>query len=192
MKKNNKKKELKLLTKTNKQKANVKWVLTVIILAFTISVVFSLVSDITLSKTSLFVSILILLLFIIVGILFDIIGVSVTSSDEAPFHSMASRKIKGSKTAIYLIKNASKVSSICCDVIGDICGIISGAAGVSIVSYLINITHISPIVISLIVTGIVASLTIGGKALSKSFAINNSNLILNRFAKVLSFFKKEK
>ena len=35
------------------------------------------------------------LLFIILGIIFDIIGVAVTSGDEVAFHSMSARKVKG-------------------------------------------------------------------------------------------------
>ena len=182
----------KNLLKKEKQKANIKWVITIIVLAFCISILFSLISEYTLSKTGLIPSIIILLVFIFIGVIFDIIGVAVTSADDAPFHSMASNKIKSAKTAIYLKKNASKVSSICCDVVGDICGIISGSAGVFIASILINNTNINPIVITLLITGIISSLTIGGKAISKSYAINNSNFILNIFSKIIYVFSKEK
>ena len=45
------------------------------------------------------------------------------------YHAMSSKKIKGAKKAVSFKKNADKVSSFCNDVIGDICGIISGSAG---------------------------------------------------------------
>ena len=62
------------------------------------------------------------LFFIFLGILFDIIGVAVTSSDDKIFHSMSARKVRGAKVAVKFHKNAEKVSSFCCDVVGDICG----------------------------------------------------------------------
>ena len=124
------------------------------------------------------------------GIIFDIIGVSATCADIEVFHAMASKKIRGGKVGVKLIKNASKVASICCDVIGDICGIISGSAGVTIVALIIKLSNINPIIISLIVTAMISSLTIGGKALGKNVAINKSNEVITIVAKILSIFSK--
>ena len=42
-----------------------------------------------------------------------------------------------------LLKNTDKVSSVCCDVIGDVCGIVSGTSGVAIVSLIIKLTDIN-------------------------------------------------
>ena len=64
---------------------------------------------------------LILLLFILLGIMFDIIGVAVTAANPKPFNSMAAHRVKGAKEALYLIRNAEKVASFCNDVVGDIC-----------------------------------------------------------------------
>ena len=186
------KKSIKNLLKREKQKGDIRWIVLIVILAFCISVLFSLISEYTLSKTGLILSLVILLVFIFIGVLFDVIGVAVTSADDAPFHSMASRKIESARTAIFLKRNASKVSSICCDVVGDICGIISGSAGIFIAAIIINNTSIDPIIVTLLITGIISSLTIGGKALSKSYAINNSNFILNIFSKVIHIFIKQK
>ena len=125
------------------------------------------------------------------GILFDIIGVSVTTADEAVFHSMNSRKVYGADTAVMFKKNAEKVSSFCCDVIGDICGIVSGASGTTIALILITKCNFNPLLTSLTISAIIASLTIGGKAIGKSFAINKSSIILYEFAKFISpFYKK--
>ena len=104
---------------------------------------------------------------------------------------MASRKVKGAKTSVMLKKNADKVSSFCCDVIGDVCGVVSGSASVIIASSISSIVNINSFIVVLIVTAIVSSLTIGGKAIGKSFAINKSNIILYEFAKFISIFKKE-
>lgn len=176
--------------KKSKEKINYKWIFTIVILAFSISILFSFVSEIALSNANLIVGLLILILFIIIGIIFDMIGVAVTTADEAPFHSMGAQKINGARMAILLKKNADRVSSFCNDVVGDICGIISGSAGVAITASIVKATDTNTFIVGLVVTGVVASLTIGGKALCKSFAINNSDAILYKFAKVLSLFKK--
>ena len=103
---------------------------------------------------------------------------------------MASRKVKGAKIAIKLKQNADKVSSFCNDVFGDICGVISGSIGVIISSSLSKVISINSLYISLLVTAVIASITIGAKALCKSFAINKSNIILYKFSKFINIFYK--
>ena len=173
-----------------KNKVNYKWVITVTIIAFTLSIIFSALSDTLLKNATIIFSIFILVFFIILGVIFDIIGVAVTAADEKPFHSMSTRKMKIGLIATKLKKNADKVSSFCNDVIGDICGIISGTVGATIALSISNTTNIPIFICSLITTSIVASLTIGGKATFKSVAINQSNEILFNFAKIIETFKK--
>ena len=173
-----------------KRKANIRWSVTLMVVAAIISVVLSFISEIAMKDVNLLVGTIIILVFIGIGILFDTIGVAVTSADEAPFHAMSAKKVKGSRMAVKLKKNSDRVSSFCCDVIGDICGIISGAASVAVAARMNSVFSISPLASSLIVTGLVAALTIGGKSLEKSVAINNGNKILYEFAKILSIFKK--
>ena len=110
---------------------------------------------------------------------------TLTGADEKVFHSMNSRQVKGSKVAVLFKKNAEKVSSFCCDVIGDICGIISGASASAVSISLATSFGWNLLVVSLTVAAIVASLTIG-----KSVAINKSDVILYEFAKFISFFYK--
>ena len=132
-------------------------------------------------------SIIILFVFILLGVLFDVIGVAVTAADEKPFHSMSTRKMKVGIVAVKLKKNAEKVSSMCNDVIGDVCGILSGSAGAMIAANLSSkITTFIPI--TLIITGIVAALTIGGKAFCKGVAISKSNIILYRVSSFIGIF----
>ena len=176
--------------KIKKEKVNVKWIITILITAFSISFCLSFIANSTIPNLSLIWGILITLLFILIGIIFDIIGVAVTSADEAVFHSMNSRKVKGAKVAVKFKKNADKVSSFCCDVIGDICGVISGAAGTTIAATLISNYHFNVLLVGLLITAIISSLTIGGKAIGKSFAINKSDIILYEFAKFVSNFYK--
>ena len=145
----------------------------------------------TIPNLSLWLGVIITLLFIFLGILFDIIGVSVTTADEAVFHSMNSRKVKGASVAVKFKKNAEKVSSFCCDVIGDICGIVSGAAGTTITAILEEKFNYNLLFTGLMIAAVIASLTIGGKAIGKSFAINKSNIILYEFAKFISSFYRK-
>lgn len=197
MKKCTEKEELKNLIvqtrrkeKIKKEHVNVKWIIKIVIMAFTISFALSFVSEMTIPKLSVGFGIIITLIFIFIGILFDIIGVAVTTADEKVFHSMNARKVSGSKVAVIFKKNADKVSSFCCDVIGDICGIISGAAGTTIALGLAKAFEIELLIVSLIVAAIIAALTIGGKAMGKSFAMNKSDIILYEFAKIVSIFYK--
>ena len=176
--------------KKKKELVDLKWIITIIIISFLLSVGLSFVSEITIKKATLLISILITLLFIFLGILFDIIGVAVTASDEAIFHSMSSRKVKGARVAVKFKKNADKVSSFCCDVVGDICGVISGASGITITLLLVNNYSFNSLLAALVVTGVISSITIGGKALGKSLAINKSNIILYEFSKFVSIFYK--
>ena len=177
---------------SKKKKNNTKWLLTITILAFIISFTFSLISEMLLSKVNLIIGIIILILFIAIGIIFDMVGVAVTSGRESPLNAMSSKKIQGAKKAVSFKKNADKVSSFCNDVIGDICGIISGSAGVTITATISEIYKLDIFWVGLIITAIIASLTIGGKALCKSIAMKNSYQIVYITAKIISIFEKKK
>ena len=118
---------------------------------------------------------------------------SATSCDLAPLLAMASKKVPGSKKAIGLVKNAEKVSNICCDVIGDICGIISGACTVAIVAKLIVDNSTLNYWMSIVISSLVGAITVGGKSFFKTVAMKNSKEILLLVARVISIFsKKEK
>ena len=178
--------------KKDKAKPDFKWILTIMVLSFVISLVFSLASEVALPNVPVIVGIIIVILFIFLGIVFDMIGVAVTSADEKPFHSMNARKVPGADVAVKFKKNADKVSSFCNDVIGDICGIVSGSAGAMIALSIADALDTNKFIVSLLVTAFIASLTISGKAMGKSYAINKSNLILYKFSKSVSYFYKPK
>ena len=118
------------------------------------------------------------------------VGVSVTASKESTFNSMAAQKVKGAQMAVKLKKNADKVSSFCNDVVGDICGIVSGATGTAISIKISSLTNWNILIVMIIVMGIISTLTISGKAMVKGIAIKKSDNILFKFAKVLSLFTK--
>ena len=152
------------------------------------------------ASSGMVVAFLILLAIILLGIVFDIVGVAVTSADEKPFHSMAARKVKGAQEAIVLLRNAEKVGSICNDVIGDICGVISGSAAATIAAQVLsNFTFSWPRIVSLVLSSLVAGLTVGGKAIGKRFAICSCTRIVHVVGIVIwwlrrapRLFKKDK
>ena len=195
MKKNRILEKLKAETKKkeskHKQLVDKKWVLIIIITSYIISIILSLLSELLVPNFSLFLGVVVTIFFIGLGILFDIIGVSVTTADSKIFHSMNSRKVRGAAIAVLFKKNSDKVSSFCCDVIGDICGVVSGISAVAIALLIAGKYNVNVLLTSLIVTGIISALTIGGKAMGKSFAINKSDIILYEFSKFVSYFYKE-
>lgn len=173
-------------------KKNTNWILTITFLAFFITIFFSLGAQILLKDVNIFLGIIIILVFIIIGVIFDVIGVAVQSSDTVPFHAMASKKVKSAKTAKKMLENSAKVSSFCNDVIGDICNIISGSAVTVVAATIAMKLNLDDTIPTLLVTSLVASITIGGKAIGKGFALNNSEYIISQVTKVMHFFKKGK
>ena len=178
----------------------IRWVVTIFLVTIFISGAISYVSDRIMEASSITVAFLILLAIVVVGIIFDIIGVAVTSADEKPFHSMAARKVPGSMEAIRLLRNAERVSSICNDVVGDICGVVSGSASATIAAQVLSKLEFSwPQMITLLMSALVAGLTVGGKAIGKTVAIQSCTAIVSGVGRILYFlshisdvFKKKK
>ena len=168
----------------------ISWLITVCALSFCLSIVMSLTSESLIPKINIFFGIIVILIFIFISIIFDMIGVALTAQDETPFHSMASKKVKGSKHSVKLLKNSDKLASICNDVVGDVCGVVSGSAGVLVASSIATKCNLNSSFVVLITTAIIASLTITGKAYGKTIAIKNSESITFRVGKILNFFKK--
>ena len=167
-----------------------RWALTAFLMAVALSALLTLVSESMLDGAGMAVALLILLLFIGLGIVFDIIGVAVTAADPRPFHSMAAHKEKGAKEALMLLRNAARVSSVCNDVVGDICGIVSGATSAVIVTQLQKGLNVQSVLISVGVTAVVSGMTIGGKALSKPFAMKQSKRVVYLVGRVLHVFHR--
>jgi hypothetical protein len=170
------------------KKDNTRWTIIITIVSFFLSATLQFASSATLEDVNNLVALAVVLIIIIIGIVFDIIGIAVTAADETPFHAMASRKYYGARQAISLIRNANKVSSFCNDVVGDICGVISGAASALIVFRVSqHSTAIDATLVSLALSGMVASLTVGGKAMGKTFAIQSSNYIVYKISVIIQF-----
>ena len=130
---------------------------------------------------------IIIIIVIAIGILFDMIGVAVLTANEANLHAKASKKLKGAKEAVTLLKNSTQVSSICNDVIGDICGIVSGGLATVFTLSLVNKFGLSNTITTIILTAIVSSLTVGFKAVFKEVGTKNSDNIVFAVGKVKHF-----
>ena len=168
------------------RKKNIRWVITVFVMTILISGTISLISDEVMANSSILVAFCILLSIIFLGILFDIVGMAVATADEKPFHSMAARKVPGAQEAIRLLRNAERVSSICNDVVGDICGVVSGSASATIAALVLSSADVSwPRGISLLMSALVAGLTVGGKAIGKSVAVKSCTQIVYMVGRVI-------
>ena len=179
--------------KREKEKRGRRWVITVILITFVISSLLQMIQAGLMSKVNLAMAFVILIAFVLIGIIFDIIGVAVTSAIETPFHSLSSQKIRGAKEAVRLIRSADRVGSFCNDVIGDIVGIISGSATTAIVVMLISSgVNLNNFTLTVVITAVVAAITIGGKAAGKRVAIKNSNNIVFFVGKIISFIAPAK
>ncbi|MTI48190.1 MAG: hypothetical protein FH761_10135 [Firmicutes bacterium] len=168
------------------EKYNLKWVILITLWTFLLAICVSLISESLMRNLEYIAAFLVLIFIISFGVFFDTIGIAVAASNEKPFHSMASNKVAEAKYAIRLIRNAGPVSNFCNDVIGDISGIISGAAGTMIVYKLIDeFGFIDGAIISIVMSAFVASLTVGGKALGKEIAMDKCDSIIFYVAKVV-------
>jgi len=172
---------------SSKRNTNTRWIVSILLTTFFLSAGLTFLSAEALAGAGYLVAFLVLAFFILIGILFDVLGVAVTSASEAPFHSMASHKERGGAEAIRLLKNAEKVASICNDVVGDISGIVSGSSAAIIVTRLSTDLSLDNVILQLLISGLVAGITIGGKALGKTFAINKSTKIVHFAARLISY-----
>ena len=178
--------------KSKKDSGRARWAVQVCCISVVLSGALSFASGEVLEGAGLALAFAVLAAFIVLGIVFDIIGVAVTAADEKPFHSMAAHRTPGAKEALGLIRQASKVSSFCNDVVGDICGIISGSTAAVIVVRLQSAFSLRSALISLAVTALVSGLTIGGKAMGKAFAIDKSTAVLQLVGRALHLFSGKK
>lgn len=152
------------------------------------ALVFNLVSQTLLTMVGLVPAFLLLLVVVAIGIFFDLIGTAAAAAEETPFHAMAAARVPGAKTAVWLVRNAHKVTTVCNDLIGDISGTLSGAMGAAIVyQILLSNPNWSQAMLSTMMISTVAALTIGGKAAWKRVALTYSKQIIFRVARVIRF-----
>lgn len=178
-----------------KIKESIPWSSKIGLFTFCLAFIFSTLSTVFGEASPLLISLAIVATFIIIGIIADTIGLAAATAKEPHFHALASKKISGAKEATYITKKAPLFSSFFNDVMGDIAGIVSGAASTAVVFQLSTLLQTSEgslifIVVSVLLTSLIAALTVGGKALCKTMAIYKSTNIILYTGKVMYFLKK--
>ena len=170
---------------------NKSWVIKAFLLTFFLALIISGISNLIVENCGFIVLLIITIVIVLLGIIFDIIGTAVLTANEATFHAKASNKIRGSRESIKLIKNASNIANFCNDIIGDICGIVSGSMGAMIAIYFANKLSVNPTLTALIVSSIISSIMVGGKAIGKNIAVKKSDKIIFRVGKLLNKTKRK-
>lgn len=165
------------------------FIITIFIMTFVLSILFSSISNVIAASFNDIVLFIIMVIVILIGILFDAIGTAGITAHEATFHSMSSNKIKGAKEALTLIKSGSKISSICNDVVGDVCGIVSGGLGAVLAISISTKTGLNNTLIAVILSAFISSFTVGGKAIVKKIALKNADAIIFRVGKLKHLLK---
>lgn len=173
-------------SKIKKKKAST-WIIRVSLLTFVLAITMSTMSESVLRNVSLLPALCVLLGIIFIGIVFDTIGNAVVAAKEQPFHSMAAQRIPSARYSVSLVRNAGPVSNFCNDVIGDVAGIISGAAIAIILTQIMSfgLTFLNMASLSVVFSGIVAALTVGGKAIGKELALSRWESIVGFVGKIL-------
>ena len=167
--------------KRKKKNSHIRWIVTVFFVAVVISSTISFFSSTVLEGAGLVEAFLVLLLIVALGIVFDIIGVAVMSAEEKPFHAIAAE-------ALHLLRNAEKVSSFCNDVVGDICGVVSGSASAVVAVRALTMLN-SETVAQLIMSALVSGVTIAGKACGKNIATGKATQIVHTTSKLIYYIK---
>lgn len=156
--------------------------------SFVLAVLVNYSSGLALTAAPVIISLLIVFSLVLIGILFDILGTAVAAAEAAPFNAMAARKVNGARQALWLVKNADRVANFANDLVGDTTGAVTGAAGASVAIKLSQLFAGGPMaeqIVGLLMIGLVAGLTVGGKAGGKSFAMERSTQVLFLAGRVL-------
>lgn len=172
------------------------WALKIVVLTFILSLISSVLSQVAVGGSDILIATMLLIFMVITSIIFDVIGVSVASCSACAVEETAVKNKDTLKVAKALISNAEKVNNLCADVIGDICGVMSGACGASIVAALSDAFGTDAFLPSILVSAVIASVTVGGKAFCKRIAVRNSrNIVLFTAARlnaVIKIFKRKR
>ncbi|MFK7697182.1 hypothetical protein [Paenibacillus sp. HJGM_3] len=171
-----------------------RWSIFIFAVTFALSCAISITSTTLLEGFAWGAGMLVVFAIILVGIFFDMMGIAAASAVEKPFHAMAAERVHGARHAIYIVRNADKFSNFCNDVIGDIAGVISGTASALVVLKLVNSMFqghsVLYTIVSVLFTALVSALTVGGKAVGKSFSIHYATEIVLAIGKFFYFLER--
>ena len=137
---------------------------------------------------SLPLSFMLLLMTVLAGVTFDIIGTAVAAATEPPIHAVASKRLTGGAEALRLVRNAPQVANFCNDIVGDVCGTLSGALAAASASSLALATGSNTTVVLATTVATVAMLTVTLKYISKSYAMKEAEHVILLAGRVIAFF----
>jgi len=185
-------KEVEVLTKKRRKWLPGKWLLVISVLSFGLTMLFGMLSNLVAVSSSLIGCAVLVLVLMLVNIVFDTVGMAVAASSAKPIVDLVGKNVKGARQALKLVVNADKVSCFCCDVVGDICSILSGAAGAAITLFMIDsVPPAIRVFLAAIVSSFIAAASVFGKAVGKEYAINYSTGIVLFTGKVIASFTKK-
>ncbi|GHV17444.1 hypothetical protein FACS18949_04830 [Clostridia bacterium] len=170
----------------------VKWALQMTALSFVITILLTLAADRALAGARLAAALAMVALFVVLNVVTDMFGMAVATASHKPFHSMSARRVAGAAESLMFLRSADRVASFCSDVIGDVCGIVSGASSATIVILVVRDGNFDATVTALIVSGLLAGLTVGGKALGKPLAMKHNTEIVLFVGKIIHTYKRLK
>lgn len=159
------------------------------LLSFFLAVLVNYSSGMALRYLPAFVALTIVFLLVSIGVLFDILGTSVTAAEVPPLNAMAAKKVAGARQALWLVRNADKVANFANDVVGDVSGAVSGAAGATVAlkfTMLFEGSSATEELVGLVMIGLIAGLTVGGKAAGKTFAIEHATHVVSLAGRVIN------
>lgn len=156
------------------------YIFSVSVVSFLLAVLFFWLSNLVSEKMqSLWLSVVFLIVIVSVGILADIVGVSVTAASEVPLHAKAAKKVPGAAEGVFLIRNADRVANLMNDVVGDIAGTVSGALGIALALQIMNYwRETGQLVVNMLLTALIAAATVGGKAYGKRIALVHADEVV--------------
>lgn len=173
----------------NKSSVSFTYIIIVGFVSFILAAIFFVFAQFLAEKLNiLIISILFLILVMLIGIIFDIIGTSATAANEKTFHPRASKRVAGARESVYILRNADKVANISNDVVGDIAGTVSGAIGISLVFQIETFyPGVNIFIATMIITAAIAAVTVSGKAFGKKIALSKSNEIIFLVGKMIAY-----
>jgi len=120
-----------------------------------------------------------LLIIILIGIIFDIVGIASAAAEEAPLNAKAAKKIKGAREALDLVRNAEVVTTFAIDLVGDVTSLLSGALAAMIaLPGLESSSSPKALLYSTLLMATTSAIIVGGKAWARRFALQECNDII--------------
>jgi hypothetical protein len=160
------------------------------LLTFILSLILTYLANVILGALVVYFALVVLLLVILLGVGADMVGFAAAAADATPLNAKAANRVLGARQAVRLIKNADQVAVFCSDVMGDISSTLAGAMGAVIVFRLITEHHLVSNWYTIIMTALVAAVTVCGKALGKGIALREASEIMFRFGQAVAWVER--